>query len=253
MSLILPLAWSLLIAMVIHQDPLAGDRQFWVALPAGWKPLALAKAAFIAAFVQIPYFVATASILIAHGFNPLQYLPHLLWMQLQLAALVLPAVAAAVVVKNFAQFVLVLITVAAGEVFLNFGTSRALQQDDVWDMRWPLALTILVIGATAVIALQWTSRRTILSRAIGIVAVIAAGCVYNWLSRDASAAISAALAPAPAGQRPLSVALSSREQRAYSASRGAATMIPIAFSGLPPTAIVTHFEAVSLELIGPKE
>lgn len=255
-SLILPLAWSFLIAIVIHQDPLAGDRQFWIALPAGWKPLALAKAAFIVAFIQIPYFLATAAILISHGFSPLRYLPHLLWMQLLVLCLVFLAVAAAVVVRNFAQFMLVPVMVAAGTVFLNVGTSRGFQQDDPWDMRWPLALTILAIGAIAVIALQWTSRRTILSRTIGIAAVIGAVCVYNWLSRDASAAISAALSPASAGQGPVSVADTPREPDhsfgwRYPAFRGTATMIPITFSGLPAN-IVTHFEAVSLELSGPK-
>jgi len=248
LNLALPLAWSLLIALVIHQDPLAGDRQFWVSLPCGWQALLAAKSAFLAAFIQLPYFLATAAILLAKGFNPLQHIPHLLWKQVVLLAFILPAVAVAVVVKNITHFLLVVITIAGALIMMSNRFNSGFGTDTSWDVRWELALLILDAGALAVAILQFTTRYTFRARVIAVVAATAAFSVYNWLPRDTSAAMKAAISPAHGA--PISLTLGTRvpiptEQRTYNNFRQTAFLIPIQFSGLGTN---SHLDQISFEM-----
>ena len=239
LNLGLPFAWSLLIALVIHQDSLVGDRQFWVALPCGWRPLLSAKAAFIATFIQTPYFLATAVILLARGFNPLQHLPHLFWKQLVLLALILPAISAAALVKNIAQFMLLLITVASGVLLVRTRLNLSnLQTDNSWDVRWLLTVLALCVGAVATALLQFTRRYTLRSRAIGLITVLIAASLYTWLPRDISAAIFVAFSPVDSKQAPASVHVTTREldysgqQRWYNFQR-TTVLIPLDLTGIP--------------------
>ena len=50
--ILLPLTWWTLIARVIHDEALPGDRQFWITRPYSWKSLLGAKALFILAFIN---------------------------------------------------------------------------------------------------------------------------------------------------------------------------------------------------------
>src|SRR5687768_13366660 len=46
---LLPLAWCHLVMLMVHQEPLVGDRQFWVTRPYSWRSLIAAKAMFAVA------------------------------------------------------------------------------------------------------------------------------------------------------------------------------------------------------------
>ncbi|HVV44456.1 MAG TPA: hypothetical protein VHC72_04600 [Bryobacteraceae bacterium] len=196
MNLALPFAWAVLIALAIQEDSLVGDRQFWVALPCGWKPLIAAKAMFVAAFIHVPYFLATAIILAARGFNPAGHLPHLFWKQLVLLALTIPALGAATLVKNVAHFPLLAIVLASVVVLRIRDVNAIDSRMWVWDIRWELALIVVAGGAFAVAILQFAGCRTRVSRAAGIAAATAAVLLYSWIPRNATAAISAAFSPA---------------------------------------------------------
>jgi hypothetical protein len=251
LNLALPFAWSLLIALVINHDPLAGDSQFWVSLPCRWQSLLAAKIAFIAAFIQLPYFLATAAILLARDFNPLEHIPHLLWKQLVLLALILPAVAVAAIVKNIAHFLLVAITTAGGVIMMSSRLNSGAGPDTSWDVRWDLALVILAIGALTVAALQFARRYTPYSRVFAVAAAIAALSLYHWLPRDASAAIRAAFFPASLGA-PVTVTIGSRvptlsQQRRYYNNRRTTILLPIEFSRLVSNSN-TRLDQISLEL-----
>ena len=251
LNLALPFAWSLLIALVINQDPLAGDRQFWVSLPCVWQPLLAAKAAFIAAFIQLPYFLATAAILLAKGFNPLGHIPHLFWKQLVLLALILPAVAVAAVVKNIAHFLLVAITIAGGIIMMSNRFNRGFGTDTSWDVRWDLALLILGFGALSVVILQFTRRYTLHSRVIAVAITAAAFSIYNWLPRDASAAIGAAFSPASLSA-PMTITIGPRvptvsDRQRYYNNRRTTILLPIEFSRLVSNSN-TRLDQISLEL-----
>ena len=60
---------------------------------------------FAVAVIHLPGLLADAAVLAAHHFNPLAYLPQLLWKQAVVAALVtLPASAIAAMTRSTAQF-----------------------------------------------------------------------------------------------------------------------------------------------------
>ena len=235
----LPFVWSLLIALVLHEDSLVGDRQFWVALPCGWRPLLAAKKAFIVAFIQLPYFLATAAILRARGFNPVSHLPHLLWKQLVLLGLILPVLAAATMVKNLSQFMLLIVTVASGVVLSSTSLNIAsAQTDNTWDVRWILALSTLCAGAVVVVMLQFARRFTLRSRVVGVITAFAAASLYSWLPRDTSAAIYVAFSPVQPDPPALSVSLASREpdfyqQRRWYNFQRTTVLLPVTVDGLP--------------------
>ena len=110
---LLPLAWWILIARVIHSEALPGDHQFWLTRPYAWKSLLGAKALFILVFVNLPMLVADAVIIRAHGFSLLAELPGLLWSQVLLAAVfVLPMAALSAVTAEFVQLLLTCVVLA---------------------------------------------------------------------------------------------------------------------------------------------
>src|ERR1039458_197640 len=107
LNLLLPLAWCCLIALVVNEEPLVDDREFWMTRPYRWRTLLGSKLLFAAVFIHVPLLIAGAAILGIHGFQPLAYLPQLLWKQIVLAAvLTVPAMALAALLKNLAQFLL---------------------------------------------------------------------------------------------------------------------------------------------------
>lgn len=185
--------------------------------------------------------MADAYILAARGFSPLQFLPHLLWKQLLvLVALTLPATAVATVTRNVAQFVLIGLLIGAGVVLMNayvggiaspspeyFGEPLAYRL---------LALLLITAGALALIFLQFSRRRTTLSRGIGIAAVVCASLAFAELPRNTAAAIDCALLPATFPSQPVvRIASGKPSNLRYFANAGGAVTIlaPIEFSGLP--------------------
>src|SRR5215471_7998916 len=53
LNILLPLAWAVLIALVIHEEPLGDDREFWITRPYRRGTLLGAKALFLIACIQI--------------------------------------------------------------------------------------------------------------------------------------------------------------------------------------------------------
>jgi hypothetical protein len=81
LNVLLPLAWCYLVGLAVLQDPVVGDREFWLALPCRWRSMMGAKALFVLCFIHLPYLLAQAGILAARGFSPVTYFPLLLWKQ----------------------------------------------------------------------------------------------------------------------------------------------------------------------------
>src|SRR5712692_2013477 len=105
-NLLVPAAWAYVIALVIHEEPLVGHTQFWITRPYPRSSLAGAKLLFVLTLVHLPGLVADAAILSARGFQPLQYVPQLLWKQLLVAVVVtLPAIALASATETLTQFI----------------------------------------------------------------------------------------------------------------------------------------------------
>ena len=118
LNLILPAVWAYLVALVIHDEALVGDRQFWLTRPYPWPALLGAKALFVLVFIHLFSFAADVAIVAASGFEPLAYLPQLLLKQLVLAAaLTVPVAALAAVTRNLPQFIFAGVAVASVGLF----------------------------------------------------------------------------------------------------------------------------------------
>ena len=60
LNLILPAVWAYLIALVIHDEALVGNRQFWLTRPYPWPALLAAKALFVLVFIHLFSFAAAS-------------------------------------------------------------------------------------------------------------------------------------------------------------------------------------------------
>jgi hypothetical protein len=161
LALIVVVSWWLLIARVIHDESLVGDRQFWLTRPYQWSKLLAAKALFLFIYLYIPFFIAKLLLLKMAGFHPLSYIPGLLFnLLLVTAALVVPLFAIATVTATFARMALVIIAIVLG--FISILVIASGRGGDVAIAGFMIPLIPWLCGA--VILLQYAFRRVRLSR-----------------------------------------------------------------------------------------
>jgi hypothetical protein len=239
LNVLLPLAWSYLAALCILQDPVPGERQFWLTLPHRRSALFASKALFVIAFIQVPYFLSSVLIVGARDFNPFQFLPHLFEKQLFLLfVLTLPSMALATVAKNAAQYVILALAICGGAI-LTAGNG-SLAAISVWPVPWQdfdqvprgLVLLLLALSSTIILWIQYRDRLTALSRAAGIAGLMASAAVYLWLPPWSSTSLEAALRPGRAPQS-LNVRLreGGQEPNLNGSSRGNQIFVPLEITG----------------------
>ncbi|HEY1341295.1 MAG TPA: hypothetical protein VGF59_27485, partial [Bryobacteraceae bacterium] len=120
LNLLLPVVWAALIALAVEQEPIAGDRQFWITRPYRRGALLAEKALFAAVFVHAPYLLLEWYVVGSRGFSPVGALPHVLWKQVMLAgAVTLPALALASLFRSFTHFILVVFAIAVVSVVIS--------------------------------------------------------------------------------------------------------------------------------------
>jgi len=162
LNLVLPLAWACLIALAVLEEPLAGDRHFWLTRPHRWPEMLAAKLIFALIFVHVPSLIADAYILVAHGFPPFESLPQLLWKQLAFAAFVtLPALALAAMIPSFTHFMLGIFAIAAAAAFTfagrRGGTGYLMQRPDDY-LRGEITAVLIAAACIVIIWLQYRRR-----------------------------------------------------------------------------------------------
>ena len=153
LEMLLPVVWWFLSALVIHDESLVGDRQFWVTRPYSWRSLLAAKALFLAVFVLAPVLVSDAVILAADGFSPWVLLPRLLVFELLKVAILTFAAVLASITSGMRQFLLgcmLLVVFAQADQFL--GTPGG------FPAMWVRALYLAV--PSALLIWQYAQRRT---------------------------------------------------------------------------------------------
>ena len=102
LNLLLPLAWACLAALVVQQESLVGDRQYWITWPCPWQTLLGSKLLFVLLFVHLPSLIADAIVVQAHGFSLVECVSRLLWKQALLAAAItLPALGLATLFETY--------------------------------------------------------------------------------------------------------------------------------------------------------
>jgi hypothetical protein len=241
LTFLLPLAWWILIARLVHAETLPGDRQFWTTRPYAWKSLMAAKSLFLAAFVNIPLLVAQVVILRAYGFHPAAEIPGLLWSQvLVTAVLVLPVAALASLTTGFVQLLstgsvlcLALVAWNIGAPFYRLDVGwRALE----W-VRSYYDIGILALAALAILVWQYARRRTAAARWLAVAAAVLVALGNGLLPWTAAFALQSRLSTQPIDPALLRIDFDSARQWAARAliERGdrAWVEIPIQLTGIP--------------------
>jgi hypothetical protein len=110
LQLLLPLVWWAVVAHIVHGEPLAGDRQFWLTRPYSRWRLFGAKLLFCAVFLLGPFLLSDIAILAATGFSPLPLFPKLVLRQLVVGGtLLIPPFLVAALTRSMRQFILTLL------------------------------------------------------------------------------------------------------------------------------------------------
>ena len=196
---LLLVTWAVLLALAVHEDPLVGDRQFWLSRPIRRPILLGSKLLFAAAVVNVPSFLSDLIILSARGFEPWHWIPHLFWKQLALTVgFILPVIAVAAILQGFAQMSLATIAILAVSIYLS-GLVPMLRSEwkGIKDIRVDTFFAILGLVAALVVYLQFSRRRTWQARSLGITGVVIAEALLFGMSPIVAARERAVIWPAP--------------------------------------------------------
>jgi hypothetical protein len=167
-SPVLPIAWWLIVCVLLHEEGLVGDRQFWITRPYSRWSLLAAKSLFVVLFMNVPLLIAGFVILAAAGFQPLAYLPEFLWMQLVLVGtLIVPPLALASITRNLMQCLLAMLGIVTcflvlAIVFSDEGQLNGHQMYRSGGIAWAASLmgnVTLIVPALVILLLQWRMRR----------------------------------------------------------------------------------------------
>ena len=251
LNLVLPLAWACLMALAVLEEPLAGDRHFWLTRPHRWGALLGAKSLFAVLFVHLPCLMADAYVVAAHGFSPLASLPQLLWKQLALAAfLTLPALALSSMIQSFTHFMMGVFAIGAATVF-SFASSQShgvyvmMRQDDF--LRNEVAAFLIAAGSLAILWLQYRRRPAILARGVGYATALLAAALIALVPWQAEFRARVLLRPA---RTPVTLRIDPRSPNSNTHYWSSAFALPMALSGLP-AGTTARAALLSLTMIGP--
>jgi hypothetical protein len=177
LTLPLPLGIAFLIARLIFEEALPGDRQFWLTRPYRWPELLAAKVLFVVLFLNVGLFLSDCCILAAQGFPVISVLPQLLLRQVFMTTLfILPPFAVATLASGVSQFVLAWFILFLAPICESIFVSMWLRRnpDFINFDGGPVSAAVLVGTALGVIIWQYARRRTAAARW----AVFALTCVF---------------------------------------------------------------------------
>jgi hypothetical protein len=168
-SVLVTVAWVLLIVRVVQGENLVGDRQFWVTRPYEWKKLLVAKLLFVLVFVNVPLFILQSFVLMAAGFPLSSHIAGLLWLQLLwVIFVILPVLTLATVTAGIGQFVLTVLGLVLCIIFAAalFGKVNAPGVSVVESLPSEIGGLILLAASVAVVLWQFARRRAAQSRTL---------------------------------------------------------------------------------------
>ncbi len=247
------LSWWFLIARVIQDESLVGDRQFWLTRPYQRRWLLAAKALFVIAVINVPVLIFDVVLLGRSGFSPWHFLPGLLQAQFMLTAvLILPVVTISVITKSIAQFLLVLFALIVYVSGLTWVLDQIPSSDAGSEGPGLVALTVAGSACVALIVLQYFRRDTSVARwaFLGSGVLIAVGLI----AAPYSLLIERTYPDAPVGSLISAGIHIERNDKTETAKTpvGGKTLnlyIPIDTSGLPQGALAV-IDAVRLTIVG---
>jgi len=251
MNLALPVAWALLAALAVLQDPLIGDDEFWMTRPYGWPALLLAKVLFVALTIHVPLLLADVLVLQSHGFPAVQHVPSLLAKQLWVfGALTIPAMAVATLVRTLAHFVAALFAVSALLAFLSGGLQGfPIFMRESHELRDFAVKALLAASGLTVAMLQYSQRgRALPSRVIGGAAAVVAAIVFQYFPMRAEYR---GFSSSEAQQTQLAVRTADAGEwlPGYIPRRSHSVLLPVQLTPVNPAGDELGIEAGEVELI----
>jgi hypothetical protein len=165
LKLLMPLSWLVLIARLIHDEPLVGDRQFWTSRPYHWATLLAAKILYLVVFLYVPFFVMQAYLLKHAGLYPSLAIPALLHNLLLLTVvIVIPLTAIAAVTGTFARMLLASVGAFLYILILAVGFFFIMFERMIPPSVTPFAVTIFILLPAAALVYQYATRKTTTTR-----------------------------------------------------------------------------------------
>src|ERR1700730_17563 len=201
----LTLAWFIAIAALVvaavHQDAIPGADQDWLVRPLSRTHLLLAKLLFMAVTISVPMFAANLVDALASGFALVPSLEAVLLKELFVfACFVVPVMALAASTRNMSEFIIMsaalvvafALSVSLSAFFFGANWCPTCNSGTSWLQHIVQHIGIL-LGAGAIIGLQYYRRRSNISRALaisGAVAVVfaqlpwsAAFAIEHWMTK----------------------------------------------------------------------
>lgn len=167
LPVLMVLMWAFLIVRVVQDEALVGDRQFWVTRPYQWYKLLAAKLFFVFLFVHVPLFFGQMILLYLARFPVWSSLSGLAEGHLFLdMAIVLPTFTLACITRSIGQATLTLVAVFAVIIAGAWGANSIFSMAMTVDWSDDLQQSFYLVGAIAVIFLQFRRRQTTWSWAI---------------------------------------------------------------------------------------
>ena len=253
LNLLLTMAWAMLAALAVLEEPLVGERNFWTTRPHRWPALVASKLVFVLVAIHLPLLLADLYVLAARGFSPVDALAPIVWKQLLFfGAVTLPSIALASLVRNFTHFVIAVFAIAAGIAILNGGFQRFpdFARLEI-DLRHTAIRILLAGAALAVIWTQYARRRVIPARVTAIAAMLVAVSLSAWLPARASYAVLGSGSPqTPRISMRSSQAVVTPATLARFLGSQTVALLPIAIA---PGALAGHFRIafVEVEIVAP--
>ena len=233
-SILLCIAWGILIIRLIQTDRLPGMNQFWTTRPVEWWKLLAAKGLFLVAFLYAPLILSQMLLLHLAGFAVVSNL-HLILLDMLLlsALLVLPLASLAAVTSSFGQTVLALLgALVLLVVFVAVAAGRNLQPRF---LSW-LQLGILVAMLSGAVVYQYRWRAT--RNTIVLCAVTACLLIFTqWLLPGSSLAVVGYVRPVQGEPVTIAIDASPRPRgNPYNSEKSTTILLdlPLAVSGIAP-------------------
>ena len=206
LTFLLPYLLYLGIAIVavtaVHQESLSGPQEDWLIRPIRRRDLVLSKVLFVLLMVNVPLMMVDVAQQLALHF-PVSVSIGVAFSRflLMVSMFSLPALVLGAVTRSLIDAFVFGICSAIGFVFLTMFATSALspalfgigrQAGMTW-ISVGAAGIVMIIGAAATLAFQYTTRRTVLARSLGLAAVLAAFCTFLFLPKTTVIAIQEAL------------------------------------------------------------
>ena len=203
------LAVAFLIAAAVYQDAIPGVRQDWLVRPVRRRDLLLAKLLFILVMVQGPILLADTIQSLVNGFSLTQSLAAAVTRGLLLlTSISLPALAFASLTRNMTDAVVGGVMVFVGVTVLTqiLAIRRALQSPTQGTgLQWvahSALFAMLLLGAGAILAVQYFRRKTVFARWL-TVGVVSLAFLAQFVPWQFAFAVQQRLSPVPGSGRPI--------------------------------------------------